>query len=57
MSETQKMSPKGAIIECASCGAHFDEMMPKCPYCGSMSIYGQIRGCPFRCGRTDTGAH
>ena len=40
MSETQKMSPKGAIIECASCGAHFDEMMPKCPYCGSMSMKG-----------------
>lgn len=40
MSEKKSMSPKGKMIECASCGAHFDEMIPKCPYCGSMSIKG-----------------
>lgn len=39
-SDNRNMSPKGKIIECASCGAHFDELLPKCPYCGSMSIKG-----------------
>ncbi len=40
MSESGKMVSKGKIIECASCGAKFDEMLPACPYCGSMSIKG-----------------
>lgn len=39
-SETTNMSPRGKIIECGSCGAHFDEMLPKCPYCGTASIKG-----------------
>ncbi|MBQ6697103.1 MAG: hypothetical protein IJN16_10415 [Lachnospiraceae bacterium] len=34
MNEAKKM------MQCKSCGAHFDEMLPKCPYCGSMSIKG-----------------
>lgn len=34
------MSEKVKLIECKSCGAHFDEMLPACPYCGTMSIKG-----------------
>ncbi len=40
MSSDKKIVPKGKIIECGSCGADFDEMLPACPYCGSMSIKG-----------------
>lgn len=40
MSEIKNMSPKGKVVECSSCGAQFDEMLPKCPYCASMSIKG-----------------
>ena len=38
MSDVKKTSKK--LVECASCGAQFDEMLPKCPYCESMSIKG-----------------
>lgn len=34
------MASKVKLMECKSCGAQFDEMMPACPYCGTMSIKG-----------------
>ncbi len=40
MSELKSMSPRGKMIFCPSCAAKFDEMLPKCPYCGTMSIKG-----------------
>lgn len=33
-------STKVTTIECKSCGAHFDEMLSKCPYCGAASVKG-----------------
>ena len=34
------MASEVKLMECKSCGAHFDEMLPACPYCGTMSIKG-----------------
>lgn len=34
------MASEVKLMECKSCGAHFDEMLPECPYCGTMSIKG-----------------
>lgn len=34
------MKPKNGEIACKFCGAHFDEMLPKCPYCESTNIKG-----------------
>ncbi len=34
------MASKVKLMECKSCGAHFDEMLPECPYCGTVSIKG-----------------
>lgn len=34
------MTKKVKLMECKSCGAHFDEMLPACPYCGTTSIKG-----------------
>ncbi len=34
------MASKVKLMECKSCGAQFDEMLPACPYCGTMSIKG-----------------
>ncbi len=40
MSEGTNDTSKVKLMECKSCGAHFDEMLPACPYCGTMSIKG-----------------
>lgn len=40
MNEESKNTSKVVLMECKSCGAHFDEMLPACPYCGTMSIKG-----------------
>lgn len=40
MSEGAANASKVNLMECKSCGAHFDEMLPACPYCGTMSIKG-----------------
>lgn len=40
MSEGAANASKVKLMECKSCGAHFDEMFPACPYCGTMSIKG-----------------
>lgn len=40
MSEGEANASKVKLMECKSCGAHFDEMLPACPYCGTMSIKG-----------------
>ncbi len=40
MSEGAANASKVKLMECKSCGAHFDEMIPACPYCGTMSIKG-----------------
>lgn len=34
------MASEVKLMECKSCGAHFDEMLPECPYCGTVSIKG-----------------
>ena len=34
------MASEVKLMECESCGAHFDEMLPECPYCGTVSIKG-----------------
>lgn len=34
------MASNVKMMECKSCGAHFDEMLPACPYCGTASIKG-----------------
>ena len=31
---------KGKQIICSSCGAEFEDMLPKCPYCGTMNYKG-----------------
>lgn len=40
MSKGANGTSKVKLMECKSCGAHFDEMLPACPYCGTMSIKG-----------------
>lgn len=30
----------GKILDCGSCGAEFDDDLPKCPYCGSVNLKG-----------------
>ncbi len=40
MHESVSENQKGNMIQCASCGAQFDEMLPECPYCGNASIKG-----------------
>lgn len=40
MSGEVNNAAKVKLMECKSCGAHFDEMLPACPYCGTMSIKG-----------------
>ncbi len=40
MSKGANSTSKVKLMECKSCGAHFDEMLPACPYCGTMSIKG-----------------
>lgn len=40
MDDMENNASKVKLIECKSCGAHFDEMLPACPYCGTMSIKG-----------------
>lgn len=34
------MASNVRLMECKSCAAHFDEMLPACPYCGTASIKG-----------------
>lgn len=34
------MASEVKMMECKSCAAHFDEMLPACPYCGTASIKG-----------------
>lgn len=38
--EEQNVASKVKLMECKSCAAHFDEMLPACPYCGTASIKG-----------------
>lgn len=40
MDNMENNASKVKLIECKSCGAQFDEMLPACPYCGTMSIKG-----------------
>ncbi len=38
--EEKRRKSQGREVACRFCGAHFDEMLPKCPYCDSTNIKG-----------------
>ncbi len=40
MEEAKSRKLKGKEMVCQFCGAHFEEMLPKCPYCDSTNIKG-----------------